>query len=56
LTQQRLASLAGMDRSYVSDVERGEAMVSLESFLRICRGIGISAAKIVTEIESEGCD
>jgi transcriptional regulator with XRE-family HTH domain len=51
LTQEELAARAGMDRSYVSDVERGEASLSVDRLLRICRALGVKAATIVERIE-----
>jgi transcriptional regulator with XRE-family HTH domain len=46
-----LAARAGMDRSYVSDVERGEASLSVDRLLRICRALGVRAPTIVERIE-----
>jgi transcriptional regulator with XRE-family HTH domain len=53
LTQQQLAASAGMDRSYLSDVERGAVSVSLERFLRIAKGIGIGAGNLAGKVEKE---
>ena len=51
LTQEELAARARMDRSYVSDVERGEASLSVDRLLRVCRALGVRAATIVERIE-----
>lgn len=53
LTQQKLAALAGMDRSYLSDVERGTVSVSLERFLQIAKAMGIGAEVMVGKMEKE---
>ena len=51
LTQDELAARAKMDRSYISDVERGQASLSVDRLLRICRALGIRAATVVERIE-----
>ena len=53
LTQEALAARARMDRSYISDVERGEASVSLDRFLRICLSIGTPASAVILRIEQK---
>jgi len=53
LTQEQLAANAGMDRSYLSDVERGATSVSVDTFLRICRGMKVPASKVIAEINFE---
>ena len=40
-----------MDRSYVSDVERGEASLSVDRLLRLCRALGVKAATMMERIE-----
>lgn len=40
-SQERLASVAGIDRSYIGQVERGEVNVSLQNIARIARGLGV---------------
>ena len=52
LTQDELAARSGMDRSYISDVERGEASLSVDRLLRLCRALGVAAATIAHRIES----
>jgi transcriptional regulator with XRE-family HTH domain len=51
LTQQELAARIRMDRSYLSDIERGKASVSLEMFFQICTAMGASTSKVVGRIE-----
>lgn len=51
MTQDEVAAKAGIDRSYLSDVERGEGAVSLEVFLGICQAIGVSASDVLSRIE-----
>ncbi len=52
LTQEALAAKAKMDRSYVSDVERGKASLSVDRLLRLSKAFGITAAKLIQRIES----
>jgi transcriptional regulator with XRE-family HTH domain len=51
LTQEQLSAGIGMDRSYVSDVERGAATVSLDCFIQICRGLGVPADKLMRQVD-----
>jgi transcriptional regulator with XRE-family HTH domain len=51
LTQEELAARAKMDRSYISDIERGGASLSVERLLRICQAMKIPAADVISQIE-----
>ncbi|WP_347240197.1 helix-turn-helix transcriptional regulator [Thermus sp.] len=46
-TQEDLAELAGLDRSYVSQLERGLANPSLEVLLRIAQALEIDVCALV---------
>lgn len=46
LTQEQLAAVADLDRSYVGGVERGERNVSLENICRLADAIGVSPADL----------
>jgi len=46
LSQEEFAHLAGMDRTYVGGVERGERNVSLDNIYRLSRALGVSAGKL----------
>jgi transcriptional regulator with XRE-family HTH domain len=52
LTQEQLAGRAGLDRSYVGGVERGEHNISLSNILKIARALGVSAADLLEEEDS----
>lgn len=53
LTQDQLAARAGMDRSYVSDVERGLVSLSVDRLLRLCQALDVPAASIAGRIERQ---
>jgi len=46
LTQEKLAFRAGMDRSYIGQVERGEVNVSIDNIAKIAKGLRVQPAKL----------
>ena len=51
LSQEKLAELAGIHRTYIGDVERGTRNVALVNMTRIAQGLGTSLSRIMTEME-----
>ena len=51
LTQEQLARRSGMHRTYVSDIERGERNLSLESIYNISKGISTPLSVLFAEAE-----
>lgn len=45
LSQERLALEAGLDRTYVSGIERGERNPSLTNLLRLAETLGVPLSK-----------
>lgn len=53
ISQEMLADLSGLHRTYMSDVELGKRNISLENIDRIAKALEISISDIFREIESE---
>ena len=49
LTQEALADIAGLDRSYMGRIERGEKNVSLVNINRIADALKVEAAELFRE-------
>jgi len=47
IAQEALANLAGIERSHVGKVERGEHMPTLAAVLKIAGALGLSGAELV---------
>jgi transcriptional regulator with XRE-family HTH domain len=50
LSQEALARLAGLHRTYVGSLERGERNVALINILRLGRALEIDAGTLITGI------
>lgn len=51
LSQEELAERAGLHRTYVGGVERGERNVSLENIVRIAHALQIFPSQLLERIE-----
>lgn len=47
LSQERLAELAGLDRSYMGRIERGEKNISLTKLYQISHALDVSPADLL---------
>ncbi|HST33200.1 MAG TPA: helix-turn-helix transcriptional regulator [Solirubrobacteraceae bacterium] len=45
--QERFAAHAGLDRSYVGAIERGEFNVSLETIVKLAAALEVTAAEVL---------
>lgn len=50
MSQERLAHEAGLDRSYVGRVERGEHNLTLASLVKIARALGCDVAALTVDL------
>jgi transcriptional regulator with XRE-family HTH domain len=46
MSQEALAAAAGLHRTYIGGVERGERNVSIDNIERIAKGLGCSACDL----------
>jgi transcriptional regulator with XRE-family HTH domain len=53
LSQEKLAELAGLHRTYIGDVERGTRNIALVNMTRIAKALGTSLSRIIAEMEKE---
>ncbi|WP_321164079.1 helix-turn-helix domain-containing protein [Sphingopyxis fribergensis] len=50
MSQERLAHEAGLDRSYVGRIERGEHNLTFIALVRLCRALKCDVAALTTSI------
>ena len=55
LSQEELANRAGIDRSYVSSIERGRQNVGLLSIQRIAKALKVAATELMLERGFSAC-
>ena len=53
LSQEKLAELAGIHRTYIGDVERGQRNIALLNMTRIAKALGISLSRLISGMEKE---
>ena len=53
ISQEKLAQLAGINRTYMGDVERGERNLALQNMAKIAQALGVKLSKIIREMERE---
>ncbi len=52
VSQEQLAQMVGMDRSYVGSVERGERNVSLENICKLAAGLAVAPARLLESADA----
>ena len=51
LSQERLAELAGIHRTYLGDVERGSRNIALVNMHRISAALGVPLSSLIAQME-----
>lgn len=51
LTQQQLADYSGMDRAYISELERGLLLPSLETIFKLAKNLRVKPSDIVDAVD-----
>lgn len=51
LSQEQLAERAGVHRTFVGRIERGETNITLQNILRIARALGIKASRLLESLD-----
>jgi len=49
LSQEALAEIAGIDRSYMGGIERGEHNLAIMNLLKIADALGVKASSLMDE-------
>lgn len=52
ISQERLAEIAGLHRTYVGSVERGERNISIDNIERLARALGLEASTLLERDDS----
>jgi transcriptional regulator with XRE-family HTH domain len=53
LSQERLADKAGIDRTYVSILERDRQSPTVDMLIRVCRAMDVRASDLLARIEDD---
>lgn len=56
MSQELVSGLAGIGRTHLSAIERGERKPTLETFYRIARAMGMKPSALLMAIETENED
>lgn len=51
LTQEKLAFAAGLDRTYISQLEHDKKSPTVAVLFRLCDALGVTAAKVIARVE-----
>ncbi|MCR4779932.1 MAG: helix-turn-helix domain-containing protein [Ruminiclostridium sp.] len=54
LSQERLSEMCDLHPTYIGQIERGEKNASLETIMRICRGLNVSPSELFKNMSADG--
>jgi transcriptional regulator with XRE-family HTH domain len=52
LSQEKLAELAGLDRTYISLLERGLRQPTITTLFNLSKALGISPSSLIKDVEN----
>lgn len=50
ISQEKLADLSELDRTYISSVERGQRNISILNIIKIAGALGVTASSLLEEL------
>ena len=50
ISQEKLAELADLDRTYVQSIEKGDRNISVEVLLRLAKGLNVEITEILKDL------
>ncbi len=56
MTQENLEEASGLDRTYISDLERGNRNPSYTGLKKLAQGLNISISEMLAEIDDQESD
>ena len=51
ISQEELGFRSGLDRTYISGIERGRRNISLTAIVNIAKGLGVSTSELLKGVE-----
>jgi transcriptional regulator with XRE-family HTH domain len=51
LTQEELAEKANMDRTYISDTERGTRNIAIKNVARLAKTLGLTSSALMEQVD-----
>lgn len=51
ISQERLADLADINRSYIGDVERGKRNISLVNMTKVAAALSVPLSRVIAQME-----